>query len=140
MKWEFEDGTTFNIADYPDAFGFIYRIEYDNGQIYLGKKDMFTKVVLPKNRNRKKKEVFYRESLSWKQYEGSTKLSKGLTVKRKVVLYVANTRRALTYLETKVLFKYDAIFNEKCLNKNIGGLYFDNVFEPLKEPIKKEYR
>jgi len=141
MQWiDSRTGEEFNLSDYPEAFGFIYRIDYTNGQFYLGKKNFFNKVVLPKNSNRKKKEIIYRESIGWKSYIGSTKLAGDLKIKQKTILELASTKRALTYLEIKLLFKYDAIFNEKCLNQNIGGLYYDNVLDDLKVPTKKEYR
>ena len=141
QEWiDYSTGEPFNISDYPEAFGFTYKITYTNGMRYLGKRNFFDKVVLPKNSNRKKKEIIYREATTWKGYLGSTKLAGDLTVESKVILQTANTKRALTYLETKLLFDYDAIFNEKCLNKNIGSLYYDNVFDALLVPLKKEYR
>ena len=140
-KWiDREKDCEFNIADYPEAFGFIYCIHYSNGKKYLGKKDLFDKITLPKNTNRKKKEVFLREKRDWKTYLGSTEMSKGLTATKKEVIAIANTKRALTYLETFHILRVDGIFNENYLNKNAGGVYFDNVFEPLKEPLRREYR
>jgi len=141
MDWiDSNTNEVFRLRDYPEAIGFTYVIEYTNGMFYLGKKNLFKKVVLPRNSKRNKKEVIYRESTDWKQYTGSSKETKGLTIKKKVVLDIAITNRALTYLETKLLFHNDVLFNDKCLNKNIGGLYFDNVLEPLKYKIVKEYR
>lgn len=141
MKWiDRQNRCVFSISDYPDAFGFIYEITYENGKKYRGKKDLFNKVTLPRNSNRSRKEVFLREKLDWESYIGSAKKAKGLVVKTKEVIAVANTRRALTYLEIYHLFEVNALFNEEYLNENIGGLYFDNVFEQLKNPPRREFR
>ena len=141
MKWiDSIQGCEFKISDYPDAFGFIYKITYDNGKKYIGKKDLFDKVILPRNSNRNKKEIFLREKIRWSEYCGSSKNTNGLKILKKEVIAIGNTRRALTYLEVFHLFRVDAIFNNEYLNENIGGLYFNNVFEPLKEEVRKEYR
>ena len=140
-KWiDREQDCEFELMDYPKAYGFIYEITYTDGSKYIGKKNLFDTVTLPKNTNRKKKEVFLREKRDWKTYLGSTEMSKGLTVTKKEVIAIANTKRALTYLETFYILRVDGIFNEKYLNKNAGGVYFDNVFEPLKEELRREYR
>jgi hypothetical protein len=140
MNWLDVNGNEFNLADHPKAIGFIYEIFYTNGQRYIGKKNFFDTVTLPKNSNRKKKEVFLREKTDWKQYTGSHKTAVGLQIKSKHIIALANTKRALTYLEVKYLFEADVIFNEQFLNENIGGKYFDNVLDDLKEPLRKEYR
>ena len=130
----------FNLSDYPDSFGMIYEIVYTNGFKYRGKRNFFKTVTLPRNSNRKKKEVFLREDSSWQSYSGSSKLSKGMKVKSKSILAIADTKRALTYLEAKYLFQVDAIFNAEYLNENINGVWYSNVFDPLKVPQRKEFR
>ena len=141
MKWyDTLQECEFNISEYPDIFGFVYEIKYSCGKSYIGKQELFNKVTLPKNKNRKKKEVFLREKTNWQEYNGSSKLSNGLTIVSKNVIAIANTRRALTYLEVKHLFRVDAIFNEEYLNLNAGGVYFQNVFDELKNPIRREFR
>lgn len=139
MDWIYED-KKFILSDYPSCFGFIYLIEYSNDKKYIGKRHCFKEVTLPRNKNRKKKEVFLREDVSYRRYSGSHKTAKGLKVVKKSILALANTKRSLTYLEVKCLMEVDAIFNSKFLNENIGGKYFDNVLDDLKKPLRKEYR
>jgi len=130
----------FCLLDYPEAYGFIYEITYTNGRKYIGKKDFFDKITLPRNSNRKKKEVFLREKTNWKEYCGSHRLASKLEIDKKVILRVAVSKRALTYLETELLFLVDAIFNQHYLNENIGGKFFDNVLDETKLQLRKEYR
>lgn len=140
-KWiDREKDCEFELMDYPKAYGFIYEITYTDGSKYIGKKDVFDKVTLPKNRNRKKKEVFLREKRDWKHYCGSSKNSDGLTISKREIIAVANTKRALTFLEVKHLFRVAALFNDEYINSNIGGVYFDNVLDALKEELRREYR
>jgi len=119
--------------DMPDyAIGFIYEITYTNGKKYIGKKDLFSYKTLPPLVGQKRKRKVKIES-KWKTYSGSTKLSKGLVIQSREIIFYAETKRALTYLEVRELFRRDVIFNGKYLNENIGGKYFNNVFDKLKE-------
>jgi len=80
-------------------------------------------------------DVIRREN-KWRDYTGSSKeipKSDKITVKR--ILYFCSTKKAMTYLETKLLFKYDAPMNPKFYNKVIGRQFWDNDLDGLiKEP------
>ena len=132
MKWTYNGVEIDSIPD-NTAYGFTYRIDYTDETYYYGKKAFVKQVRLkPRKTDRANaKRIVWKES-DWKKYVGSSKESKGKTVKSKHIIELAVSKRALTYLETKLLFEKDVLFDDKCLNGNILGKFYDNVLEPLK--------
>ena len=123
------------IDSIPDstAYGFTYKISYEDGMYYYGKKSFVKQVRMkPRKTDRKNaKRIVWKES-DLKKYVGSSKESKDKVVVKKEILTLAVSKRALTYLETELLFEKKVLFDTKCLNGNILGKFYDNVFEPLK--------
>lgn len=124
------------ITSIPDStmYGFTYRINYTDNTYYYGKKTFVRQVKLkPRKTDRKNaKRLVWKES-DWKKYEGSSKNTKDKVVESKHMLELAPTKRALTYMETRLLFFHDVLFDDNCVNDCIGGKFWDNVFDPLKE-------
>ena len=124
------------ITSIPDStmYGFTYRINYTDGTYYYGKKTFVRQVKLkPRNTDRKNaKRLVWKES-DWKKYEGSSKNTKDKVVESKHILELAPTKRALTYMETRLLFFHDVLFDDNCVNDCIGGKFWDTVLDPLKE-------
>jgi hypothetical protein len=122
---------------HPDCTDFVYIITYTTGQKYLGKKTVRsirrkkpTKTQLAKRKNYVRKEI---TNLPFLDYEGSSNLTKELEVEGKEILYQCSTKKAATYLETALLFYYNAIFDNEYLNENINGRYFNNDLDGLLE-------
>lgn len=133
MEW-INNSVTSNFTGYE---GFTYRIDYEDGTHYYGKKN-FTEEVTRKLGKKelakitdgrlKKYKTVIKES-DWRTYEGSSKENIGRKIKSKTILAVYKTKRALTFEEARLLFNTDALLDEKCLNGNILGKFFRNVFE-----------
>ena len=125
------------VPDFTGYEGFIYRIDYTDGTFYLGKKnfvDETTKQLGKKELalitdGRLKKYKTVRKESNWRTYEGSSKETIGKTISKKIILNVYKTQRALTFAEARLLFNSEALFESKCLNGNILGKFFRNVFE-----------
>ncbi|NOQ31142.1 MAG: hypothetical protein GQ570_08480 [Helicobacteraceae bacterium] len=124
-----------SIKDFTGYHGFTYVINYADGTNYYGKKDFITSI----KRKLGKKELAERtdkrtktyktivKESNWRTYNGSTKNSKGKTIKDKWIIEPYKTKRELTYREAELLFKYNVLFDDKCLNENILGKFFSNV-------------
>ena len=132
MNW-IHNGVEIDSIPDSTAYGFTYSIMYSDGKYYYGKKAFVKQVRLkPRKTDRvNAKRIVWKES-DWKKYVGSSKEAKGKTVMSKVILELAVSKRALTYLETKLLFDRNVLFDDKCLNGNILGKFYDNVLDPLK--------
>lgn len=127
-----------------EVFGFIYLILFTDGTMYIGKKQVMSKQVLPalksgtlrsdavrinKNVDGKRKafDIIYKES-NWRTYTGSKQFTKDKNIKAKFILEFAKSKRHLTYLEAKYLFSFECIEHKNYLNDNILGKFFrDNL-------------
>lgn len=135
MKWTYPRKPT------KEDYGFIYRIDYDDGTSYIGKKNLWVKKELPQlksnkrrqnvigkvNRNYKHKRILMDIVLkpsNWEEYTGSHKLSKSKTIVSKTILAYAPTKRYLTYLEAKAIFCLNALEDDNFLNENCLGKFF----------------
>lgn len=130
MDWVNNSG----VNDFTGNEGFIYRIDYEDGFFYYGKKDFLAEVKTPLG----KKEMLARtdartksykrviRETNWRTYEGSNDAT-GYTIVSKTILRVCKTKRELTFREAEILFKENCLFDSKCLNKNILGKFFRNV-------------
>ena len=129
----------FNIEDY---YGYVYiTTNLDNNRKYIGKK-IFQNTTnkklgkketaaLPtkRGRNPTKKKVI--SESNWKEYYGSADEVKEwvkTTPKEKlirVVMRLCKTSKSLTYYETKYLFQYNVLIDDKLwVNSNILGKFF----------------
>ena len=119
----------------PDCTDFVYLISYEDGRKYIGKKTVKsqrklkpTKAQLAIRKNYVRKEVV---NLPFVDYVGSSKLTESLTIVSKEILHQCSTKKAATYIESALLFQYDAIFIDEYINENIGGKFFDNDLQGL---------
>ena len=139
MKWLFNNlPIETPVGSY---YGFIYFLIFETkdtkeNKYYIGKKSFFSFRELPMLKNgkkreghikflpRKKKELIKKES-DWKTYEGSYKGDRtNLILKEKRILCFARSKRELTYLETKYLFKYEVLERNEFINENILNKFF----------------
>ena len=132
MNWNYKG---YEVGELPEEVkGFVYILYYTDGRKYIGSKvvrsDVKVKPLVGMRKNAVRKVT--KES-KWKTYEGSTKLSEGLTIQSKVITHLCTDKRSMTYLEQKELFLVDAIMNKEYLNENIGGKFFDNCLDGLYE-------
>lgn len=127
MQWDNETG----INDFTGMQGFIYRIDYEDGFYYYGKKDFVSDVKTPLGKKAlaeqtdKRLKTYKRvqRETNWRKYEGSNNAT-GYIIKSKTIIRVCKTKRELTFREAEILFKQDVLFSEKCLNANILGKFF----------------
>ena len=100
----------------------------EDGKIIVSKRD---KIAARKRGITAKIEMYdysYSEG-KWQDYEGSSELRGDREILSKEILAWCQTSKALTYIEASILFSTGALFNEKFLNLNILGTFFDNVLE-----------
>lgn len=124
---------------FPDMYGYVYQITYEDGTYYYGRKNFYSYNTLPtlksgekrtghirftyKNGSGKRKHVeeICRES-DWKKYTGSADID--LPIISREILAYARSKRELTYLEVKCLFQTEALEDPLCHNSNINGMWF----------------
>ena len=126
--------SNFNINEY---IGYIY-ITYHmpTGRQYIGKKNFFhtlnkklgkkelAEIPVTKGKRPSKKSVT-KES-DWKTYYGSSTEIKSLPKEEMLrhVLKLCKTSKQLTYWETKYLFQYNVLEDDRYINDNILGKFF----------------
>ena len=137
------DNKEYETIHNDNIYGFIYKITFKSGKYYIGKKNFFFYKTLPVLKNKKKRkghiEFFYRiidhkrkyyelikKESDWFSYTGSIKKNILEPVVRKEILEFAYSKRHLTYLETKWLFKEDVLERDEYINENILGKFFKN--------------
>ena len=138
IKWKYKDRDILSHKDIPlEAVGFVYCLTYDDGRMYIGSKLVRserrlkpTKAQLAIRKNYKRVEL---KDLPFEKYVGSSKdIPISLKLIEKRILAFTSNKRTLTYLETKLLFKHEAIESDEVyLNKSISGRYFDNCKDGL---------
>jgi len=115
-----------------NAYGFTYKLEYEDGFIYYGKKNLYSErkvkkgkkeIALQQDKRASKFKIVRKES-DWVRYTSSSDVVKKHVLLSKTILDIAYSKRELTYLETKLLFNSNALEDEKCLNENILGRFF----------------
>lgn len=135
VDWIYE-GETYNPCFPIDAYGFTYKITYDNGMTYYGKKSFWKVKTLQPLKGYKRKRRSMVES-DWKTYTGSTKsVPKEVKVTDREILSMGKGKVHLTYLETKLLFENDVLFDGENYNGNILGKFYDNADKRTGEWIK----
>ncbi len=130
MDWQYKGYTVTELPD--EIVGFVYCIYYTNGKKYIGKKLTKKQVRLkPRKTDRiNARRVVERDS-GWREYQGSSKHTKGLEIHSKVILHLCTSKRTVTYLEEKELFAVDAPANPEYINETIGRRYYDNCLDGL---------
>jgi len=122
--WIWKNKTIDHISKVPnDAIGFIYKItNNDTGEYYIGKKNLWA--IRSSTRKGSKKKVKVTKESNWLKYKSSSAIVKSWDNITKEILEFSNTKRGLTYLEAKYLFKNDALEDTKCMNRSILGKFF----------------
>lgn len=129
----------FNINDW---YGYIYMtVDLKENWSYIGKKNFFLKqnkklgkkeiAALPTARGRKPSTKEVITESDWKTYYGSSETIKALPDKNKLKRYLlrlCKTKTELTYWETKYLFQYEVLENERFINNTILGKFFKGDF------------
>lgn len=150
--WYYLDNEINSINDMPEGvIGFVYKLTFTDNTKYIGKKSLYSTRIIKSLKNGKSREntvehlyrntgkgfrqkfdVIKKES-DWKTYQGSAVECKNKTVARKEIIQYAFSNQELTYLEAKMLFKYDVLENSNYINDNIlgkfyrGKLYGENI-------------
>lgn len=138
MKWMY-NGKEFKDSDIPEgAHGFIYSIKIKIDGIlkyYIGKKNFHSVRNVKKGkgeleamvdkRGSKKKQIV---KLDYQNYCSSNKaiqeaIKNGVEYE-KVILHICFSKMELTYQETKHLFSYSVLEDERFLNDNILGKFY----------------
>jgi|TARA_R110000737_G_C14456559_1_gene464132 hypothetical protein len=147
MDW-FKDGEEVLVPQ-GNAIGFVYVIEFNNGDKYLGKKNLYSKrkrnfgkkeAALVTDKRKKLYEMVVKES-NWITYESSNgdvkQRIKNGECHTKTILDWSYTPKQLTYLEIKYMFNLD-VLNPKgnWLNDNVLGKFFKKELEKW-EQIKR---
>ena len=148
MNWLYNKKEITDISQFPqNTFGFVYEVITPQGKKYIGKKVLFhnqkkklTKVELAEQTGRGRRKTFkiVQKESDWKKYFGSNthlknQISKGevtLEDLRKQIIEIAFTKKHLTYLETKILFKLEVLEKPgEYYNDNILGKFFTSDFD-----------
>lgn len=139
---EVEDMINDPSFDYTEYYGYIYMtVHTKTGRSYIGKKafqhttnkKLGKKELaeLPVTRGKKpvKKQVI-KES-DWKTYYGSASEIKLLPKDemKRYVLMLCKTKKQLTYCETKYLFHYNVLEDDRFINDNILGKFYRKDLE-----------
>jgi len=130
MNWTYDGYIVDSIPE--GMYGFIYKITYTDGTYYYGKKNFYStakkwlgkKELALQTDKRLKKYKYVSKETKWQDYEGSSKLTKDLTISSKEILAYAVSKIELTYLETKCLFQTEALEDDLCRNENINGKWY----------------
>jgi hypothetical protein len=124
----------FNINEYV---GYIYVTSHmPTGRQYIGKKNFFhttnkklgkkelLEIPITRGKRPTKKQVV-KES-DWKTYYGSSTEIKSLPKEEMLrhILKLCKTSKQLTYWETKYLFQYNVLEDDRYINDNILGKFY----------------
>ena len=130
--WLYSGKVIESIDDMPSGcIGFIYEVTHiPSGKKYIGKKSLYHKKTRPPLKGQKRKRVEFVES-DWKTYHGSHEEIKGLLkengseIFERKIMEFAKTKKRLSYLETKYLFKLEVLENQsQYFNSNILGKFY----------------
>ena len=136
--WLYKEKVIETIEDFgPDAFGFIYITTHKlSGISYIGKKSLYHTsnkklgkkelAEIPVTRGKRpSKKIVVKES-DWKTYYGSNTEVKSLPKDelKRYVLMLCRNKKELTYWETKCLFQYNVLEDDRYMNDNILGKFY----------------
>lgn len=124
-----------------DYYGFIYKItNLDNGKIYIGRKNFYTKrkrrfgkreIAKMEDKRARKWEWVIKES-NWKTYNSSSKelkkdIKNGAKIKKEI-LHLVKDENKMVYYETKYQFIH-SVLEKGSYNRNILGRFYRTIFE-----------
>ena len=130
LKWQYR-GTDFN--ELPEGvIGFVYKITYTDGKMYIGKKLCISTTRLKPLKTQRKNAVRTKVAENnWRAYSGSSKLTKDAVIANKEILSLCTNQRTMTYLENKWLFCSGVIESDLFYNENISGKWWSNCLDGL---------
>jgi hypothetical protein len=139
---EVEDMINDPSFDFTEYYGYIYMtVHTKTGRSYIGKKAFqhttnkklgkkeLAEIPVTRGKRPTKKQVI-KES-DWKTYYGSANEIKLLPkdeMKRYVIM-LCKTKKQLTYCETKYLFQYNVLEDDRFINDNILGKFYRKDLE-----------
>jgi hypothetical protein len=139
---EVEDMINDPSFDFTEYYGYIYMtVHTKTGRTYIGKKAFqhttnkklgkkeLAELPVARGKKPTKKQVI-KES-DWKTYYGSANEIKLLPkdeMKRYVIM-LCKTKKQLTYCETKYLFQYNVLEDDRFINDNILGKFYRKDLE-----------
>lgn len=121
----------------PNArtFGFIYKVTFDNGEYYIGKKQL--KVRRGKKKAKTSNRMMINWVEDWPKYQTSSKMVKERLKNGEEaffeILKECYIKGELTYNEVYYQFKYDVLNDPLSLNDNISGKYFSERVKKYNE-------
>lgn len=127
--WHYQGEQITRIEQVPvGAVGFVYRISFPEMDVhYIGKKNLHSTRTLPPLKGYKRNRRIQKES-NWLTYLSSNSEVQYLADQGheiyKDILSFAWSQRQLTYLETKMLFVYSVLEDDRYLNGNILGKFY----------------
>ncbi len=129
MNWIYKQKPIYSHDDLPkECVGFVYKITYSNGLVYIGKKLIRSLVRVKPTREQLaiRKNYVRRE---WKnkpfaKYNGSSKNTVGLTITQKEIVELCDDKINLTYCELKWMVIHDVLCDSKYINDNILGKFY----------------
>ena len=139
---EVEDMINDPSFDFTEYYGYIYMtVHTKTGRSYIGKKAFqhttnkklgkkeLAELPVTRGKRPTKKQVI-KES-DWKTYYGSANEIKLLPKDemKRYVLMLCKTKKQLTYCETKYLFQYNVLEDDRFINDNILGKFYRKDLE-----------
>jgi len=143
--WKFKDQEITELEQFPEGtFGFVYKVTHTpTGKQYIGRKQLLsvrtkklTKKELELQQDKRKSKVKkVTTEGDWKTYYGSNPEIRRLIKEgrqgefsREILVFV-NSKKLLTYYETKYLFSEGVLENQELFfNDNILGKFFSRDF------------
>jgi hypothetical protein len=151
MNWLYNNKEITDITQFPiSTHGFVYKVTHiPTGKSYIGKKVLYfnKKVKLGKKElalqsgpGRKPTTKIVTQESDWKAYYGSEIEIKKILAEGKhneferVILKLVDSKKLLTYFETKYQFVYEVLEHpDKWMNNNIlGKFYSKDLLDPQK--------
>ena len=129
--WIYKNNMITSIEDMPeDSIGFIYIVYHKpTNKKYIGKKILEVSKKLPPLKGKKRVRRVKKES-DWLSYFGSNDTIREMIKEgkqdefKREILFFAKTKRQLSYLETRELFKRDVLESDEYFNSNILGKFY----------------
>jgi len=123
VPWTYRESIVENHDDFlPGCTDIVYLITYVDGMKYIGKKAVRSLRRKPPLKGKKRNRIILTD-LPFQKYVGSHE-SETAEILSREILYQCSYRKSSTYVETALLFEFDAIADPMFLNENILGKFF----------------
>ena len=123
VPWTYRESIVENHDDLLiECTDIVYLITYVDGMKYLGKKAVRSMRRKPPLKGKKRNRIIL-TNLPFQKYVGSHEAETAEILSREI-LYQCSCRKSSTYVETALLFEFDAIADPMFLNENILGKFF----------------